>query len=60
MLVIDDADDLLRELDAAWEQGGNSRGRRWTREELHERKDAPECEEINIETVSPAEHTARK
>ena len=60
MLLIDDVDELMRELDDLWKHGGDSRGRRWTRDELHERKDVPECEKIKIGTVSPAEHNAQK
>jgi hypothetical protein len=31
-------DEILQELELLWESGsGNSEGRRWTREELHER-----------------------
>jgi hypothetical protein len=43
--VMDDIDELLRELDALWEQGGDSHGAQWTREELHERGEAVSCEE---------------
>jgi hypothetical protein len=36
------SDEILQELEANWEQNsGDSGGRRWTREELHERTNLP-------------------
>ena len=36
------SDEIVRELNALWESGsGDSGGRRWTREELHERTNVP-------------------
>jgi hypothetical protein len=58
VLVIEDVNELLRELDELWKQGGDSGGRRWTCDELHERKEVPECEEIEVANVNPAEHSA--
>jgi hypothetical protein len=58
--MVDDTEELLRELEVLWEQGGNSRGIPWTRDELHQRKDVHECVEIKIETESPAEDIAQK
>jgi hypothetical protein len=58
--MVDDIEEVLRELDDLWKHSGHSRGRRWTRDELHERKEVPECEEIETGTLSPAEHTAQK
>jgi hypothetical protein len=49
MLVNDDVDELLRELDDLWKHGGGSCGRRWMRDELHERKDVPECKRSTSE-----------
>ena len=35
------SEEILRELNTLWEHPGDSGGRRWTREELHERHRVP-------------------
>jgi hypothetical protein len=54
--MVDDTDELVRELNESWEDdGGNSTGGRWTREELHERKEVSQCDEVENEHASKSD-----
>jgi hypothetical protein len=58
--MVDDIEELLRELNALWQDGGgNSNGRRWTREELHERREIVQCEN-NKDELSRSKDAAQQ